>query len=106
MNRETEKKLVSVLRSDPDFTPEMITKFIAAGVEFAGRCSTSFIGERILSRRQVAAKMGVCQASVDNFAKRGWIQRVYLPGAKKARGFSESSVANCMSARRFDIPSV
>ena len=97
MREETKQALVSVLKRDPDFTPETVNQFIAGGVEFAGRVPVEICGGRILSRVQVANILRCSVATVDNYAKRGWLRRVFLPGSKRARGFSESSVRELQS---------
>ena len=91
MNKETEIKLLDVLKSDPAFTPNAVGRIIRFCGDVVG-CDGGPVCNRILSRVQAANVLRVSTSAVDVYARRGWLVRVYFPGGKRARGFTESSV--------------
>lgn len=52
--------------------------------------------ERILSREEVARLFGRTLRCVDNWARRGQLRRVRLPGMTRGVGFLESEVLNLL----------
>ena len=54
--------------------------------------------DRILSRREVAAILGLSEKSIDLYARKGVLQRVYIGTSSRASGILESSVRAVMES--------
>lgn len=83
----------AILRSDPTITPAERQRLIA----LLSRPATEPTAQtpapaRLVRRIEAATRLGVCCRAVDNYAKRGLLPRVMLPGGTRALGFRESDL--------------
>lgn len=61
--------------------------------------------DKILTRREVAAKLRVSCVTVTNWARQGVIRRVAIPNRRKAVGYSWLSVMAIMNGEKGDCAS-
>mgnify|MGYP001768298195 CR=1 FL=1 len=67
---------------------------ILAAIKNSGKTAarTAAPGNRVLKRREVAERLGVCPRTVDGLSRSGALRRVILPGRQRGAGYSEADV--------------
>ena len=89
MTDQTRQTLAAILASDPTIGP------LKAGLIIKRLESPDDPGDvvKLIARpKQVAAALGVTTRTVANFAARGSLQKVRIPGSKNAIGYRWSDV--------------
>ena len=101
MLQTTQTAITALLRSDPSIPPRMIDNVLnALATECDIRPMDNRPMNRVLSRQAVARLIGVSPRSVSIYARQGIIEAVCLgKTAKRANGYSESSVREALQRR-------
>ncbi len=88
MQHVTQTIIVSALEADKSVTPAIRQQLLAM---LNGRA------DRVLRAAEVATRFGVSKRSICLWARKGIIQRIMLPGRKRACGFRESDVVRLIA---------
>ena len=83
----------AMLKADPTITANDRADILAA-IKNSGKTAarTAAPGNRVLKRREVAERLGVCPRTVDGLSRSGALRRVVLPGRQRGAGYLESDV--------------
>lgn len=91
----------AILRADPTVTPNdrvmIITAIRNHGRQATQPKPTEQQETRILRRAEVAKRMGCSLRMVDRMASEGMIQKVTLPGRKRACGFRLADIERLLT---------
>lgn len=85
--------ILTLLRSDPDYAPEMDAGIVAVlNGRGEGRPFPRTSGlDTVMSRRQAAAGLGVSLRTIDAYSAAGYLVRVGRPGRQLSLGISRES---------------
>ena len=97
MQTATKAIISATLAADASLSPTE-RKTLLAALE-RGAVNQADPIPRILRRKEVASLLGVSEKRVDQICNAGGLVRVHSPGAKRAMGFSESSVRALVEGR-------
>lgn len=89
----TIQAFAAIIKADPSVSPDdrnAIITFLRNHGQARGNATAP--GNRILKRREVAERLGVCPRTVDGLSRSGALRRVVLPGRQRGAGYLESDV--------------
>lgn len=87
MQPHTRAAIEALLKGDSTVTPSERNCLLATDGKHAAP------PDRVISRNEAAKRFGRCARSLDNWVKRGLLQKWKLPGISRATGFRESEIA-------------
>ena len=87
----TKTAVTAVLNADPSLDHNQIKAALSV-LDSKTNAKTYDTPPRILRRPEVARLFGVTPKRIDQLALQGLLKRIYLPGTKKALGYSEESI--------------
>lgn len=100
MKQSTEQVILITLKADETISQDSIDRAMALLKGMDERPNGSSL-DRVVSRAEVQKIFGFkSPKSVDQYAKKGAFERVFLPGSSRAIGFSEQSVRMALSVRQ------
>jgi len=92
----------AILRADPTVIPADRALIMAAirnhGRESIKPKAVSLPESRILKRAEVAKRLSCSVRTIDNIAKQGVVQKVTLPGRKRAWGFRLADIERLIAS--------
>ena len=93
MLHTTQQAIAAMLKADPSITANDRADILAA-IKNSGKTAarTAAPGNRVLKRREVAERLGVCPRTVDGLSRSGALRRVVLPGRQRGAGYAEADV--------------
>ncbi len=93
MLHTTQQAIGAMLKADPSITANDRADILAA-IKNSGKTAarTAAPGNRVLKRREVAERLGMCPRTVDGLARSGALRRVILPGRQRGAGYVEADV--------------
>jgi hypothetical protein len=101
----TIQAIQAVLAADQSVDTEErknLVQMLKKGVRKARKADAGPAKDRVVSRKAVAERFGVCVKTIANWQERGVIQAVRVPGAKTP-GYRESDVDALIAGRMEDI---
>ena len=94
MLHTTQQAIGAMLKADPSITANDRADILAAIKNYGKTAArTAAPGNRVLKRREVAERLGVCPRTVDGLSRSGALRRVVLPGRQRGAGYVEADVA-------------
>jgi hypothetical protein len=99
MHSSTKTALTAILRTDPSITHEVRAAVLAALDGKAAPAASTPAVPRLLRRGEVAKRMAVTVRAVDLWTRSGILQKVTLPGHRRASGFREQDVIALISGK-------
>ena len=95
MMPSTKKAIEAVASADPSLSSKQIKAALAILAD-AGPTLDREPLDRILSRSEVATILGLSEKSIDFYARKGVLHRIYIGASSRASGILESSVRAVM----------
>ena len=89
----TIQAFAAIAKADPSVSPDdrnAIITFLRNHGQARGNATAP--GNRVLKRREVAERLGVCPRTVDGLSRSGALRRVVLPGRQRGAGYVEQDV--------------
>jgi len=103
MNPATIDIIRAALTADPSVTPDDKKNMIFALRNHGKKPQEKELPvsqpPRVLSRADVAERLGLSLRAVDKLASEGVLRRIIYPGRKRGRGFSEKEVNQLITDR-------
>ena len=87
----------AMLRDDPSISPDERVRLLAQlryGPPKPDPVPAAVSESRLIRRKECARRLAVSVRCVDNWAKKGILEKRVLPGHTRASGFLESSVSS------------
>ena len=100
MNDSTRAAVEAVCSADPTIAGEMVSAAleILSGIRPVALVQPQPL-DYVLSREDVARRLGISKNRVDHYARTGALKRVVVPGSSRAVGFSAESYRKLFERR-------
>ena len=93
MQTTTQEIIRAALRADPGLSVTDRNNILAAMRDHGKGKGSSMPAPRLLRRAEAAARLGVSTRAIDLWTQEGILQKIRLPGRRRAAGFAEESIS-------------
>ena len=101
MMPSTAEAIRAILKTDPTVTPADRARLLALLRSGAGeKAGTALPESRVLRRGEAARRLGHSTRWLDDLARAGILQKVKLPGRRRAAGVREQDIAALIEGRK------
>ena len=100
MLTSTKTAIRAILSADPTLDASAVARAVKAAERAVLGRECADLPSAVVTRAEVAAKLGITPQRVDVIASAGGLDRVIPRGGKRALGFTHASVATLLSGRK------